>query len=134
MMHQQIIQLFILALPVACISWTVTKEEVFSKPRGYCERLSKTCKYLLHRKFFYLFTCDYCFSHYVVIFFLVITKYHLLFDDWRGYLIGGFALVWIANIYISIFGLVRLGLKKERIEASIKEEELKECEEEEGKK
>ena len=54
------------------------------------------------RKFFYLFTCEYCFSHYVTIFFLIITRYTLLYDGWRGYLIAGFSLVWIANQYMSI--------------------------------
>jgi hypothetical protein len=54
----------------------------------------------------------------------------LLFDDWRGYLIGGFALVWISNFYMSIFGFVRVGMKREKIEADIKEVELKEVKEE----
>ena len=65
----------------------------------------------------------------------MITQYHLLFEDWRGYLIALFALVWIANIYMSIFGLVRVGLKKEKMQADIKEVELKEIksEEEPGK-
>jgi hypothetical protein len=57
---------------------------------------------------------------------LIITNYTLLFEDWRGYLIAGFSLVWIANIYMSIFGLVRVGLKREKIAADIKEVELKE--------
>ncbi len=125
-LSQQIPNLFLLALPIACIAWTITHEEVLKEPREYCEKKSKACKNLLESKFFYLFTCEYCFSHYVAFFFLIITKYHLLFYDWRGYLIGGFALVWIANIYMSIFGLVRVGMKKEKIEANIKEVELKE--------
>ncbi len=125
----QIINLFLLALPIACIAWTVTHEEVFREPRDFCAKQSRACKTLLQRKFFYLFTCEYCFSHYVTLIFLFITKYHLLFDDWRGYLIGGFSLVWIANIYMSIFGLVRVGMKKEKMEADIKEEELKEVKE-----
>lgn len=133
MVQQQIIQLFILAIPVACIAWTVTHEEVFREPREYCEKKSKMSRNLFQRKFFYLFTCEYCFSHYVVIFFLIVTKYHLLFNDWRGYLIGGFAMVWIANIYMSIFGFVRVGLKKGRIDAIIKEEVLKETTGEEKK-
>ncbi len=29
--------LFLLALPVACVSWTVTHEEVFREPREYCK-------------------------------------------------------------------------------------------------
>ena len=118
--------LFLLAIPVACIAWTVTHEEVFREPREYCLKQSKVCKNLLQRKFFYLFTCEYCFSHYVALFFLFISRYHLLFNDWRGYLIAGFSLVWIANIYMSIFGLVRVGMKKEKMEADIKEVELKE--------
>jgi hypothetical protein len=30
-----------------------------------------------------LFTCEYCFSHYVTVFFLLITRYNLLYADWR---------------------------------------------------
>ena len=129
-LSQQITYLFLLALPIACIAWTVTHEEVFKEPREFCVKKSKTCKTLLERKFFYLFTCEYCFSHYVTIAFLIITKYHLLYPDWRGYLVGGFALVWIANIYMSLFGFVRVGLKKERVSAEIVEMKLKEEKEE----
>lgn len=122
----QVGDLFLLALPVACISWTVTHEEVFKEPREFCLKKSQLCNQLLKRKFYYLFTCEYCFSHYITLFFLFITGFHLLFADWRGYLIGGFAVVWIANIYMSIFGLVRVGLKKEKMEADIEEKVLKE--------
>ncbi|MEO8769303.1 MAG: hypothetical protein ABI402_04445 [Ferruginibacter sp.] len=128
-LQQQIIYLFILAIPIACIAWTVTHEEIFKEPRAFCIKKSQACRTLLQRKFFYLFTCEYCFSHYVMIFFLFVTQYHLLYNDWRGYLIGGFALVWIANIYMSIFGLIRVGMKKEKMEADLKEVELKECKE-----
>jgi len=79
---------------------------------------------MLKRKFFYLFTCEYCFSHYVTIFILLLTGYKLLIDDWRGYLLSGFALVWIANIYMGLFGLLRQNLKLEQIEGEIAEEEL----------
>lgn len=130
LLSEQVTNLFLLALPIACIAWTVTHEEIFSEPRNFCVQKSKGCKSLLERKFFYLFTCEYCFSHYVTAFFLIITGYHLLFTDWRGYLIGGFALVWIANIYMSVFGLVRVGMKKERIDADIKEIKLKDVKEE----
>ncbi|MEJ7627084.1 MAG: hypothetical protein WKF35_09485 [Ferruginibacter sp.] len=128
-LREQIITLLLLAIPIACIAWTVTHEEVFKEPREYCEKRSQNGSSILERKFFYLFTCEYCFSHYITIFFLIITKYHLLFIDWRGYLISFFALVWIANIYMSLFGFVRVGMKKEKIESEIKEEELEECEE-----
>jgi hypothetical protein len=126
LLAEQVLNLFLLAIPIACIAWTITHEEVFREPRDFCVEKSKSCKSLLERKFFYLFTCEYCFSHYVTIFFLIITNYTLLFTDWRGYLIAGFSLVWIANIYMSIFGLVRVGLKREKMVADIKEVELKE--------
>mgnify|MGYP001791924174 CR=1 FL=1 len=124
--YNQIVNLFLLALPIACIAWTVTHEEIFKEPREYCSKQAGNCRSLFVRKFFYLFTCEYCFSHYVTAFFLIITRYHLGFNDWRGYLIGGFALVWIANMYMGIFGRVRLDIKKVKAEANIKEEELKE--------
>lgn len=133
-LHYQIIYLFIMALPIACIAWTVTHEEVFREPREFCEKKSQQSKNLFYRKFFYLFTCEYCFSHYVVLFFLIITRYHLLYNDWRGYIIAFFALVWIANIYMSLFGFVRVGMKREKMEAKIKEAEAKECEQDENLK
>ena len=130
----QIIWLLILAIPIACISWTVTQEEVFKEPRNFCVKQSKECKSIFQRKFFYLFTCEYCFSHYITLLFLIITRYHLLYNNWRGYIVSFFALVWIANIYMSLFGLVRVGMKKEGIEAKIKEVEWQECEDDKGKK
>ena len=113
---EEILWLLILALPVACIAWTITHEEVFREPREYCVNKSKTSGKLITRKFFYLFTCEYCFSHYVTIAFLVLTGYKLLIDDWRGYIIAGFALVWIANIYMSLFAWLRQGIVKEKTE------------------
>jgi hypothetical protein len=119
----QIIWLFVLAIPIACVAWTVTHEEVFREPRDYCAERSNNCRKWYQRKFFYLFTCEYCFSHYVTIFFLIVTGYKLLLEDWRGYLIACFALVWVANQYMSLFGRLRLDIKRERVE--IKEVEEK---------
>jgi len=127
---QQIITLFVLAIPIASVAWTVTHEEVFREPRDFCAGRSKECLSWYQRKFFYLFTCEYCFSHYVAAVFVVITDYKLLFDDWRGYLIGGFALVWVANQYMSLYNRLRLDIKSERLESEIKEKvvEIKEKE------
>jgi len=119
----QLFWLFIIAIPVACIAWTVTHEEVFREPREFCVLKSKSCKTLLERKFFYLFTCEYCFSHYITILFLFLTEYKLLLDDWRGYIIAGFSLVWIANIYMSLFGLIRQDISKEKMEIKCMEKE-----------
>ena len=120
----QVGTLFVLAIPVACVAWTVTHEEVFREPREFCQSRSQDCPRLAQRKFFYLFTCEYCFSHYVAIFFLILTHFHLLFDDWRGYVIAGFSLVWVANQYMSLYNRLRLDIRAERNEAKIKERVL----------
>ena len=120
----QIAWLLLLAIPIACICWTITHEDVLREPREFCQRKSQTCRLLLERKFFYIFTCEYCLSHYVALFFLLLTRFKLLFDDWRGYLIGGFALVWIANIYMALFAHIRLDVKKERTEIKHAEKKL----------
>jgi hypothetical protein len=120
----QIVWLAVLALPIACAAWTVTHEEVFREPREYCAERSQNASGLFERKFFYLFTCEYCFSHYVTIFFLILTRYRLLLDDWRGYLISFFALVAVANIYMSSFGRLRQEVKSEKLEAETKEKAL----------
>ena len=117
----QILWLFILALPVACIAWTVTQEEVFREPREYCIKRSKSAQNIFTRKFFYLFTCEYCFSHYVTLGFIFLTGYRLLLADWRGYIIAGFSVVWLANIYMSLFALIRQDVKKEKTEIVILE-------------
>jgi hypothetical protein len=120
----QVASLFIIALPIASIVWTITHEEVLREFREYCQAESKTCPRIYGRKFFYLFTCEYCFSHYVTVIFLIVTRYKLLYPDWRGYLIAGFSLVWVANVYMGLFGRIRLDLKKERVEITRKEAEL----------
>jgi|SRR5581483_2721343 len=121
----QVAWLFLLAIPIACVAWTVTHEEVFREPREYCKDRSQHSPSPYRRKFFYLFTCEYCFSHYVTIFFLAVTRYKLLFTDWRGYLLALFALVWVANQYMSIYNRLRLDIKHERVEIEEKEEEQK---------
>ena len=119
----QTIELLLIAIPIASISWTITHEEVFREPREFCVRCSRHSPHLIQRKFFYLFTCEYCFSHWVSLLFLLITGFKLIYADWRGYLLGLFALVWIANQYMSIFDRLRLDIKRERVE--IKSEEHK---------
>ena len=124
MVGLQLAWLLILSIPVACVAWTVTHEEVFRESRDYCQRQSKQASNLPRRKFFYLFTCECCFSHYVAAFFLIITRFKLLYDDWRGYLIAWFALVWVANQYISIYNHLRLDIKHEQVEIHAKQEEI----------
>ena len=115
--------LFLLAIPVACISWTVTHEEVFREPQEFCKKYATEGQSFFTRKFFFLFTCEYCFSHYVTIAILFLTRFHLLYEGWRGYLLAGFAIVWIANIYMGLYSKIRLDIKKDKIEISEKEKD-----------
>src|ERR1700744_1981849 len=96
LMHQSAI-LLLLALPVASVAWTVTHEEVFREPREFCKRKSEQAAAVSKRKFFYLFTCEYCFSHYVAALALWLFRFKMLYAGWRGYLVAWLALVWIAN-------------------------------------
>lgn len=116
--------LFLLALPIACIAWTVTHEEVFREPREYCVKQSKTRTSIFGRKFFYLFTCEYCFSHYVTVAILALSDFKLLIDDWRGYVLAGFALVWLANLYMAIFAMIKVDVNLDRLQIKKEEKEL----------
>jgi hypothetical protein len=120
----QVSFLFLIAIPVASIVWTVTHEEVVREAREYCAERSKNCGRLYQRKFFYLFTCEYCFSHYVAAGFLILTRFRMLYPDWRGYVIAGFSLVWVANVYMALFGRIRLDLRRERAEIALEEGEI----------
>jgi hypothetical protein len=120
-MGRQLVFLFVLAIPIASVTWTMTHEEMFREPREWCVKKSRSCQRLFSRKVFYVFTCEYCLSHWVTAFFLFVTRYHLLFDDWRGYLIAGFSLVWIANVYMSFFGRLRMQIREDRIEIAAAE-------------
>ena len=118
------VELLLLALPVASVTWTLTHEEMFREPREWCVRRSRTCRTLLQRKFFYALTCEYCFSHYVAVAILVVTRYQLVYTDWRGYLVSFFALVWVANVYMGLYGRLRLDIKHERVEIEADERAL----------
>jgi uncharacterized membrane protein len=62
----------------------------------------------------------------VTFFFLLVTRFQLLYADWRGYLLAFFALVWIANQYMSLYNRLRLDIKRERVEITDKEVEIEE--------
>jgi hypothetical protein len=105
-------------------SLTITHEEVFREPREYCQRQVRQARTLTRRKFFYLFTCEYCFSHYVAATFLVVTRFRMLYAGWRGYIVALFALVWVANQYMSIYNRLRLDIKHEQVEIQAKQEDV----------
>ena len=93
----QLYWLAILSLVVASVAWTVTQEEIFREPREWCLERSKTARNIFVRKFFYVWTCEYCFSHWVSLAVILLSGYRLLLDDWRGGVVAFFVLPWIAN-------------------------------------
>lgn len=129
---RQIAWLLILPIPIASISWTVTHEEIFRELRDYCTHKSQNCDRLLRRKFFYVLTCEYCFSHWVTLAFVIMTGFHLLLDDWRGYVIGYFSLAAVANMYMSIYGRLRVDIKAESVQIAAVQEQIGETPEETG--
>ncbi|MGB8912809.1 MAG: hypothetical protein WCC85_11080, partial [Candidatus Sulfotelmatobacter sp.] len=55
-------------------------------------------------------------SHYVAAAFLILTRFRLLYYGWRGYLVAFFALVWVANQYLSVYNHLRLDIKHEQVQ------------------
>ena len=129
---QQVAWLLILPIPIASISWTVTHEEIFREMRDYCTDRSQACRTLLERKFFYVLTCEYCFSHWVTLGFVVMTGFRLLLDDWRGYVIGYFALTAVANLYMSLYGRLRIDIKAENVQIEAVQEQISAAQDEQA--
>ena len=121
---QDIVGLFVLALPIASIARTVVFEEVFREPREFCHEKVRTARSTAARKFFYLFTCEYCFSHWVTLAVLLVTHYRLMYDDWRGYLVAFFSLVFVANSYMNLYSRLRVDITSEKKAIEIKEKEI----------
>ena len=121
----QLLWLFVLAAPVACVAWTVTHEDVLAEVREWLARKSRDSQSLYARKFFYLFTCEYCFSHYVAAAAVGVSGFRLLVPGWPGAVIAWLTLVWVANLYMSLYGRLRLDIKRERVEINIEEQQTR---------
>jgi len=110
----------LLALPVACVSWTIAEAEV---SRSIRERIAKWANW--HKdadgkyppthgwkqKLAYLPTCYYCTSHYVALAFLHLHPFHTLTEDFRGYIISWFSVVGMTAIYCTSYNLLRVLLR-----------------------
>lgn len=121
---EQIFWLVILAMAVGSIAWTIMQEEIFREWREYCDDKKQNCQSLPQRKFFYVFTCEYCFSHWITILLLLLTGFRLLIDDWRGYIVAFFVIPWISNQFMSIYRRLRVGIKHENLLAKAVKERL----------
>jgi hypothetical protein len=119
----QLFELLTLAIPVAAITWTVTHEEIFRELRDGFKRKIDEARSLTARKFFYAFTCEFCFSFYVSIAAVALTHFTLLYPDWRGYFVSVFSIMWIANLYMSLYARLKLDIRRERVEIEGQERE-----------
>jgi hypothetical protein len=109
----QIYWLVILSMVVSSIAWTVTQEEIFREWRDKFKERSETAGNILVKKFFYVWTCEYCFSHWVTLLILFLTDFRLLIDDWRGYILAFFGIAWVANQFMSLYRGIRVDIKHE---------------------
>ena len=114
-MGVQIYWIVILSLVVASIAWTATQEKIFEEPRNFAKRKSEESSSLFVRKFCYVWTCEYCFSHWVTLLVLLVTGFQILFEDWRGYILAFFLLPWIANQWMSLYRMLRVDIKHENL-------------------
>ena len=58
----------------------------------------------------------------------ILARYKLLFPDWRGWVMALFALVWVANQYMSVFNRLRLDIKSQQVEIKATEQKVAERE------
>jgi hypothetical protein len=52
------------------------------------------------------------------------TRFHLVFPDWRGTLMAFFSLPYVANLYMGLFAQTKLEAKKDHVSAKVIQEEL----------
>ncbi len=102
----------------------LAREENFVVRREYCQDRCGDGDSIFKRKFFYVFTCEYCFSHWTTLLILLLTGFQLLIDDWRGYVLAFFAIPWLANQLMSIYRRLRVGIKHEKLKAKEVESNL----------
>jgi hypothetical protein len=119
--------LFILAIPIATVTWTVTHEKIVREWRELCVRRSRQSSSIATRKFFYVFTCEYCFSHWVSLGAVAVTGFGILLPGWQGQAIAWLSLVWIANVYMGAFARLKLEVKQERLDIALKERDRDEA-------
>jgi hypothetical protein len=115
--------LFKLALIVAVIARTVTQEEVFREFKEYCQRRSQSATSIAARKFFYLFTCQYCFSHWVSLGVVAVTGFSVG-EGLIGHVFAIFALVGVANLYLASYERLTVSTKEARVAIARTEAEL----------
>jgi hypothetical protein len=139
-MQEVILGAVLHALPVACAAWTLTHEEIFREWWEGCSSRSQKHKkeYLYEKKLYreyndgsfaklswhwlmhklcFLFTCEYCVSHWLALILLNVTGYRLYYEGWLGFGMAFFSVPWLAVLMMDIHQRLRVVIRKERVEA-----------------
>jgi hypothetical protein len=114
----ELVTICLVAIPVACASWTIAKEELFREFREWCKANGVACEKIKNRiirflmvKLNYLPRCYYCTSFYVCEFFILLTGVKFVAAGWQGAMCAWFAIVFIAQLYLTVFNLLRVALR-----------------------
>lgn len=109
------ITILMLAIPVACCSWTIAETEVFRSVREGVARWAGWSKGTdakgWKQKIAYLPSCYYCTSHYVALAFLTLHPFTTLTPDVRGYVVSWFAVVGVSAVYLTTYNGMRVALR-----------------------
>jgi len=120
---------FVLAIPTACVAWSISETEVFrdvrqslarwaeSRNAGDCHGWQKWVRC----KISYLPTCYYCTAHWIGLLFFVCHPFTLLSEGIRGGIIAYFSQVALAIVYLSAFHVLRVQIRKTKAEADLAE-------------
>ena len=106
----------LLALPVACVSWTIVEAEITRDLREWlkgwaCRQGRGATRAWLCRKLAYLPTCAYCSSHYVALAALALSPVHILNLGWQGLVLGWLSVVGVSTVYLTFYQLLRVLLR-----------------------
>jgi hypothetical protein len=80
----QVVWLFVLSIPIACIAWTVTQEEMFRELRDFCRKRCENEPRLVAPQILLSVHLRVLLQPLSALFFLLMTRYRLLLDDRRG--------------------------------------------------
>ena len=59
---------------------------------------------------------------------MFLARYKLLFDDWRGYFVAFFSLVFVANVYLNLYSRLRVDITSQKKEIQEREKQIEKIE------
>lgn len=110
-----LIQFVLAVLAICTIAWTVTQEEIFKELRSWCLDRREASSSAFLRKLLYLPLCHYCLSFWVTAAYVSFVGLPWLW---------ALPLIWISNVVMTAYGLLRQQQKKCSLEARHHERRL----------